>query len=489
MAEASVTSEVVVRETVEWGEVQRLVLRGYLKLPWSHFLLLRVTRREDAARWLGALLQDGLVKFGWGRHGDPGPDASLAVTRDGLAALGVPEETIRGFSPEFAGGMTEPARSRILRDLGTSAPGEWLWGTRENPVHLALALYARTESELRAAVAAQRGRLAAGGVEELRGRDGSELGCCRPLPERREHFGFADGISQPRFRDEPSGVRSSDTRDADLVATGELLLGYANEAGIRPRSPVLDAAEGAASGLRDRDLGRNGSYLVFRQLEQDVGGFWRAMTRAGHDATLEERVRLASKIVGRWPDGEPLVTRAAPGGKAAHPEEFDYAHDDPNGHACPFGAHIRRANPRATLATDPAVGLAKSKKHRLLRRGRSYGEPFATPLTPEALVTAAESGSGRPGPRGLHFLCFNADIANQFEFVQQTWINGPVFQGLHGEVDPLVGDPAVTAGLFTIPGEPVRERVHGLPRFVEVRGGAYFFAPSQGALRFLARRG
>ena len=83
-------------------------------------------------------------------------------------------------------------------------------------------------------------------------------------------------------------------------------------------------------------------------------------------------------------------------------------------------------------------------------------------------------------------MCYNADIANQFEFVQQTWVNGPVFQGLHGEVDPLVGNPEPTSGLFTIPGSPVRARVHGIPRFVHVRGGAYLFLPSQAALRYLS---
>jgi len=83
-------------------------------------------------------------------------------------------------------------------------------------------------------------------------------------------------------------------------------------------------------------------------------------------------------------------------------------------------------------------------------------------------------------------MCYNSDIANQFEFVQQTWVNGPTFQGLHAEVDPLVGNPDATAGLFTIPGNPVRARVHGIPPFVHVRGGSYFFLPSQAALRYLA---
>jgi Dyp-type peroxidase family len=387
--------------------------------------------------------------------------------------------------------MAAPARARKMRDVEESDPEAWSWGYGAAQVHLVLMLYAATEPELDALVDSQRVALPGGGLTELFGPAGDELGATRPIGERREHFGFADGIVQPRFRDEPPGMRSRGARDADLVATGEFLLGYPNEANILPRSPALSEAAKARKGFEraDGDFGRNGSYLVFRQLEQDVGGFWRSMACIGAEATVDDRVRLASKMVGRWPDGAALVTH--PHGstqRARDPENFDYARDDPHGDRCPFGAHIRRSNPRASLAKDPELGLAKSKKHRLLRRGRSYGEPFVEPMTPDELVRAAENGTGRPGPRGLQFLCFNADLANQFEFVQQTWINGTVFQGLHGEVDPLVGDPAVTGGRFSVPSEPLR-RVQCLRRFVTVRGGAYLFLPSRAALGYLSRLG
>jgi len=280
-------------------------------------------------------------------------------------------------------------------------------------------------------------------------------------------------------------------READRVATGELLLGYSNEAGIFPRSPVLSADARAPGALRrrDKDFGRNGSYLAFRQLEQDVGAFWRSMALIGEHPTVEDRVRLAAKMVGRWPDGSALVTRPLRyGPRAPNPNDFDYARDDPHGDRCPAGAHIRRTNPRALLSRDPDLGLAKSKKHRILRRGRSYGPPFVPSMQPEDMVAAAEAGSGDASPRGLHFLAFNADLANQFEFVQQTWINGSVFQGLHGEVDPLVGDPSVTGGRYSIPSEPLR-RVECLQRFVQVRGGAYLFLPGKAALEYLAALG
>jgi deferrochelatase/peroxidase EfeB len=478
-------------DSVEWAEVQRVLLSGYPKQPWAHFLMLRVTDASLASRFLGGLLAHRLVKFGWGDRRASGPVGNVAFTREGFEALGMDEGTLAGFSPEFREGMTAPPRARKMRDVDESDPEVWAWGYGATQVHLVLMLYAASESELGSLVDAQRVACSEGGLTEVFGPSGDELGVTRPLADRREHFGFADGIVQPRFRDEPPGMRSRPVRDADLVETGELLLGYPNEANILPRSPTLSAAAKARTGFErvDGDFGKNGSYLVFRQLEQDVGGFWRSMACIGPGATVDDRVRLASKMVGRWPDGAALVTHPQSSAQRSRdPENFDYARDDPHGDRCPLGAHIRRSNPRASLAVDPELGLAKSKKHRILRRGRSYGEPFVEPMTPSALVHAAEAGTGRPGPRGLQFLCFNADLANQFEFVQQTWINGTVFQGLHGEVDPLVGDPSVTGGRFSVPSEPLR-RIQCVRRFAIVKGGAYLFLPSRAALRYLTLLG
>lgn len=487
MAAANMTGS---SSRVDWDEVQRVLLRGHQKLPWAHFFLLRVVEPAKARRFLGELLEGDFLGFGWGERGSEEPVCNVAFTPDGLRILGLDAETLGGFSPEFIDGMVSGSRPRKFGDSGASAPETWLWGGTVNPVHAVLMTYARSEVALGPVMERVRTRLATAGVEEVRGPAGEAVGATRPLADRREHFGFRDGISQPRFADEPPFVRSRGALDADRIATGELLLGYANEAGIFPRSPILSPAGKGRAPFSDAngDFGKHGSYLVFRTLEQDVGLFWRTTVRNGA-ADLDARVKFAAKMVGRWPDGAPLVS--VPEGRAplADRDAFDYAHDDPYGYGCPFGAHIRRTNPRATLSRDPAVGLQKSKKHRILRRGRSYGEPFTTNLTTDAIIKAADANAGHPGPRGLHFMCYNADIANQFEFVQQTWVNGPVFQGLHGEVDPLVGNPEPTSGLFTIPGDPLRSRVHGLPRFVQVRGGAYFFLPSRAALRYLAALG
>jgi deferrochelatase/peroxidase EfeB len=89
----------------------------------------------------------------------------------------------------------------------------------------------------------------------------------------------------------------------------------------------------------------------------------------------------------------------------------------------------------------------------------------------------------------LHFICLNSDIERQFEFVQQTWINNPVFGGLNGEVDPLMGHVEKGDAIMTVPADPVRTRVHNIRPFVNVKGGAYFFLPSIRALRYLASLG
>ena len=95
-------------------------------------------------------------------------------------------------------------------------------------------------------------------------------------------------------------------------------------------------------------------------------------------------------------------------------------------------------------------------------------------------------------PRGLHFICLNANISRQFEFLQNAWIANTKFSGVTGESDPLLGNResipgCPVTGNFTIPGDgTLRRRVSGLPQFVTVRGGAYFFLPSLRALRYFA---
>jgi deferrochelatase/peroxidase EfeB len=230
------------------------------------------------------------------------------------------------------------------------------------------------------------------------------------------------------------------------VALGEFVLGHPNAYGLVTQRPVLPRhldpqgllpvlPAGADRGYPDggADLGRNGTYLVLRTLAQDVAAF-------------------------------DTYVAATAGELGLDPELLDV-----RGLRCPLGAHVRRANPRDALDPRPGsdASQAVTDRHRLLRRGRVFADD---------------------GEQGLQFVALNANLGRQFEFVQHSWLNDPKFAGLTTDLDPLV-TPRTPDGVFTIPDEPFRTRVCGLPEFVTTLGGAYFFLPGRRALRYLASGG
>ncbi|MEL7003428.1 MAG: peroxidase, partial [Bacteroidota bacterium] len=175
-------------------------------------------------------------------------------------------------------------------------------------------------------------------------------------------------------------------------------------------------------------------------------------------------------------------------------DNFGYANDDFDGFKCPIGAHIRRTNPRDNFLRnstgDKEKDIEKSqmfmKRFRILRRGRAYGEPVVSSMKPHDMLNSEVEDTGR----GLHFLCFNTNIGRQFELIQQTWVNNPKFAGLYEDPDPIIGYPEImgegATTTFTEQAKPIRKKVKGIPRFVEVKGGAYFFMPGIKALKFLS---
>ena len=442
-------------ERLELDDVQGLLARGYGGLPEAAFLLLAV---QDPASARAALRR--LAPQVTSAARSPQDCAvNVALTADGVRVLtGAPLHS--GFAEPFARGMTSPYRSRLLGDTGEDDPAGWAWGGPGTPaVHVLVLLYARDADGLRALD--ERVQAGLDGLCLVRRLDTD------PLSDR-EPFGFRDGISQPPVAGLPQA-------GADAVRTGEFVLGYVNEHGQRTWRPRLTPGEDPEHLLpRDPDdpaapdLGRNGSYLVLRTLEQDVAGFWAYV--GAHAQDPAGRALLAAKLVGRWPSGAPLVLAPEHDDPAlAEENAFGYGAADAEGLRCPLGAHVRRANPRDALEPRPGTprSLEVNRRHRLLRRGRSYTGPV--------------------GERGVHFVCLGANLARQYEFVQHSWLNDPGFNGLVDSTDPLVGPRHGGGGTFREPAQPLRRRHTGLPQFVHVRGGAYFFLPGLRALQHLSR--
>ena len=454
-------------EPLELADIQGLVVRGYGRLPFASYLLLQVHDPVPAGRLLRRWVDqfDITPATGSARR----QAMHVALTAPGLQALTGWEELPEGFGEPFLTGMATPYRSRLLGDVGANAPAGWRWGgPGTEPVHLALLLYADEEDRLAERQSAVLSEAVAHGLRLLEVLSADRL-------SDREPFGFPDGISQPLLAGLPAARRGG-----DVVRDGEFVLGYVNEYGQRTERPLLDGRLDPerllprdVDGSRAADLGRNGSYLVCRQLRQDVAAFEDYLSRAaGADGDDDARERVAAKLVGRWRgSGAPLVLAPAyDDPTAARANGFAYHDLDPAGLRCPIGAHVRRANPRDSLPPGPGTPASRevNRRHRLVRRGRSY----------RATTSGAEE-------RGLHFQCLSTSLTRQYEFVQHSWLNDPSFDALVEGEDPLVGPRVAGPGRFTVPDTPVRRRLADLPQFVTVCGGGYFFLPGLRALRFL----
>jgi Dyp-type peroxidase family len=457
--------------SIEVDDVQGLVFRGYGALPYACYPLLRIHDANRARAWLRSLLP----QISPGRSSSIDVAVQIAFTYPGLAALNLTEEALLGFSREFSEGMTTPHRRRLLGDDDpTSTPDGWSWGGPNTaPVHVALMLFTKSAARLSQLQSELSSAWSAAGLEHVRTLDTAML-------SPTEHFGFADGISQPSIE----GYHSQQSPLHGLKA-GEFLLGYPNEYGLYTERPMVRPSHDPISilppdveGSPHRDFGRNGTYLVFRQLHQDVPGFRKKLDELTQNPNgapnPKARERLAAQMVGRWPSGTSLAVapdRDDP--THAKANEFRYHREDPLGLKCPIGSHVRRTNPRDAL--DPLPGsetsLSVNRHHRVIRRGRAYGPHWVEGETGEV-------------DRGLILVLVNAMISRQFEFIQHSWINDPHFNGLRNDADPIVGTRSNNE--FVAPAEPIGRRCTGLPRFVTVTGGAYFFLPGIRALRYLA---
>ncbi|SDN70962.1 hypothetical protein [Afipia sp. GAS231] len=478
-------------------------------------------KRRDLAAELGPLA----VTFGDRPLTGEGEHSAtcVAFTAAGLSYLGLPDcddETgsVATFPAAFNLGMS--SRQRILGDYADSEPSSWRWSdaVSDKAVHVALLVYGKSQADCDSLFGLHRSKLAGAGLAV------TELNT-QPTDKgiNYEHFGFRDGISQPVISGTQRFARGASPRD--IMAPGEFLLGYKSNQGYYPPTPVVARESDTGNRLgsvpapedtrfsafqdprpQARDFGRNGSFLAIRQLEQHVDKFHDYAERCAENLVDETMGLLPdliggpvtwdwveAKMMGRWHDGVPLIDRPvgpAPPDDAANTDageaeradppdrqarhekrmrtdtDLNFGVDDPQGLFCPFGAHIRRTNPRGSLAPGDDSQLMITNRHRLLRRGRSYQQE---------------------GEKGLLFIGLCADLERQFEFIQQSWLGSTSFAGLTNEPDPIMSvKPPGASTRFTIPTSAGSLSLPGAESFVTVHGGGYFFLPSRSALMFLA---
>jgi Dyp-type peroxidase family len=470
-------------------DIQGNILRGYRHQKFARFMPFRILSAREGREFLGQLLP--LITPGdWGAAGRPDTTTNVAISFPGLCALELPYECLVTFPVEFQEGMR--ARARRLGDTEDSAPENWDPPWNGDRVHLVVMVYGVSEAT-RQARSDQISRIvhdinAAAGADviaPLRHQDAQWLMIDGTLT-RKEHFGFLDGISNPDVEGVPRNGPGDDIGNPNeqgvfrKIPPGEFILGYPGEGGEVAPMPL------------PRIFGRNGTYLVMRKLEQHVETFRAFLDQQSSflqqvPAGVKPKEFLAAKMMGRWQDGSPLVRY--PDGPGREPENgFGYT-GDLTGAACPLGAHIRRANPRDSLGFGGKV----MSRHRLIRRGIPYGTYLSHPdddhppggqPEPHAPAPATDEPAEQ---RGIMFLAYNSGI-DQFEFVQETWINfGDDFQQ-GNDMDPIVGSRG--DGRMMIPGDERTGRrpflCWDIPRFVTTKGGDYFFVPSLTGLRLLA---
>jgi deferrochelatase/peroxidase EfeB len=538
------------------SDIQSLIFGGLGFLPFGTSMICELpTDRVKARAWLKAIRGD--IAFNDGRRLGSPAVITLSLSWRGLMRLGLPEYAGPTFPFAFVEGMTKDYRQRILGDLEENSPQNWRWGA-ESP-DAAVLIYGRSGPAVADLKARFLAECATAGMPTPH-----EVPLQTVTEDKTEPFGFADGISQPVIRGTYKSLRNADP--IHIVEPGEMILGYPDNRGYIPPSPTLEPNSDPGNKLpllgapndfsrsvadATRDVGFNGSFLVIRELEQDVDGFAaycrneasRLNGRLSPPYHIDDKF-IGAKLVGRWKDGSSLVrhpyesatahreklldratkqaelsatigldlvvestdvnsstrpksnplgggtpidptpkapekpvivaaaakadtTRAEPLKRPIRPDnDFLFGAEDPEAMGCPYGAHIRRANPRDSLDPGNADQVAISNRHRIARIGRHYV----------------------PGPgqnRGLFFMCLCADIERQFEFLQQTWLKSPSFHGLVCEKDPLLGDAQKGACGFTVPSPDGPIGLNPMPRFVTTKGGGYFFLPGRRLIDYL----
>ncbi len=471
--------------------IQGDVLKG-LAADHHVFLGLQVTDGARAAPWLAGLAErlttveeviEVRAEDSESFDGPEEPWLNVAFSASALRALGVPQR----FADRFFDRGHDKGAAVELGDPDPRPDG-WVANAPAAPIEVLLNVACRDRERALREADALAAAAASAGLRETYREHGERL------DRGIEHFGFADGVSQPGFLgrraaapdkpvirrdwDEPPGHPEripEATPGRPLVWPGEFVFGEHRQ----DREHRAPGARASAGRPEDPPLtwADNGSLLVFRRLEQDVAQFHRFVrdeaARLSDDGTWPglTPALLAALIVGRWPDGSPVrVGDPADGADAGPVNGFSFR-DDRAGRRCPLSAHIRKVNPRGgPKDTDP-------HERRILRRGVPFGRP---------LQSLAEADAGTAS-RGLLFLCYQTSIDQQFGFLTTHWMNArnlPVGGAGH---DVLVGQAAAAREMTITPpsGKPFPLRT--LATWVRPTGGQFLFAPSVPSVAALGR--
>ncbi len=494
-------------EKLDLTDIQGNIIKTYGRFSFvkARYLLLRVNDADNGRAFVGAISKKITSAVRWAENKPdclpkPNVTTNIAFTFKGLQALEVPTASLMSFSKEFIMGMQ--GRKAILGDDEASDPQHWdkVW---HEDIHIWISINGLTEDDVeqryqwileqiadcKHGVTLLTGHRGSNGAEDLPFQQGSSV-FEHGKPTAKEHFGYRDGIGDPVFigqEKDPDQVigRGKLMRDGSWqpLATGEFILGHMDEALEYPAAPT------------PRLLSRNGTYMVYRKLHENVGTFNRFLEEQSQSFDGSKEM-LAAKFAGRWRDnGAPIVDAPDDASKAEWDERykaadrktrnkmlsgFDY-NNDLDGAKCPLNSHIRRINPRGSLefgvkdAFDTPCALAN--RRRIIRRGLPYGE--------------VDDPNRDDGNHGIIFMALNVSIERQFEFIQQQWINyGNDFKESNDK-EPLLGNHhSDCSGKMIIPAETGSGKpphfVKNLPRFVETRGGEYFFLPSITAIKMIA---
>jgi deferrochelatase/peroxidase EfeB len=425
---------------------------------------------------------------------------ALALSSPGIKAFGGDPGIVP--DPHFVQGMVNDAES-FGDEMQDGVPVGWKFGDRPETTPDLLFVFGSGD-ETRVTDEADRvAALLSPGAHEIHRDKGFRL------EQDGEHFGFADGISQPPFRGRdahgvllaertyPAGhplAQAFSRPGQRLTWPGQFFYGYP--------SLELDFGPSAQPAGGTEPFLRNGSLLVVRRLRQDVAAFRDAMETLAQKLTDATGVpwspeRAGSRCVGRWQGGFPvsaypddhsggeegselqIIRNGFRYGEAIDPVEltvggvlthFPGARDDRAAQKCPMFAHLRKVNLRdqSTNLGPEAVTLGMQ----MLRRGIPFG-----PRWP---------GHEDKKERGLLFMSYQTSITRQFHRLMTDWVQNATAPKTGTAIDPIIGVPKpgqVRKLTFDLGDAIITVPLPG--RWVHTTGGGYFFAPGVKTLRDL----